>query len=406
MKFENLTLQEKIDQREHLITEMRALNDSCKDEKGEVRSFTAEETSKYNGMAEDVRALAALIAAEKRDAEIGGFAAKVPVPGTDQRDAGKSDMEEFRSYLRTGRLSAAMEERTLYVDPVSSVTTAGALAPQEFVKQIIANAQEEVKILPRVNMIHLNQVASIGVPYEATDASDAAWTTEKPVSVSPDSSWAFGKRELGANQLIKLVTVTKKLLKTSAFDISTLVANKLSTKMNQALEAGIIGGSGSGEPLGVFTASASGISTGRDVTAASATAIAADDIIKTKRAVKQQYRSKGVWLAHPDIITDVLLLKDKNDQYLWRSGLTAGDPDTLYGSEVVESSFAPHTKTTGLYVALFGDFSHYWMTMVDQIGIQVLVEKYAEQGQVGYLATAFADGMPTLEEAFARLKLA
>ena len=306
-------------------------------------------------------------------------------------------MEEFRQYLISG------EKRDLVVDGVSN--TAGALSPQEYVKKILANVQSEVKVLDRCNVIHLNQAASIGVPTESVDAADAAWTTEVPVSLTADSTWAFGKRELGANQLIKLVKVSNKLIKTSAFPIDQLVGDKLSIKMRQALENAIIKGDGSGKPLGVFTASASGVSTGRDVTTGTALTISADDIIATKRNVKQAYRSKGVWVINPEILTDVILLKDNNDQYIWRSGLTDNDPDRLYGSEVIESDFAPSAKTGGSYVAVFGDFSNYWVTMVDQISVQVLKEAFATSGEVGYLATAFADGAPVLEEAFSRLKI-
>ena len=399
MDFKTMTRQEKLDTRENLIHQMRALNDGCKDEKGEVRSFTAEEENKYNAMAEDVRKLTALISEEKRSEQLSGFADSIPLPSGEgeSREAPSKEMAEFRQYLMTG------EKRDLVVDGVSN--TAGALAPQEYVKKILANVQSEVKVLDRCNVIHLNQAASIGVPTESVDAADAAWTTEVPVSLTADSTWAFGKRELGANQLIKLVKVSNKLIKTSAFPIDQLVGDKLSIKMRQALENAIVKGDGSGKPLGVFTASASGVSTGRDVTTGTALTISADDIIATKRNVKQAYRSKGVWVINPEILTDVILLKDKNDQYIWRSGLTDNDPDRLYGSEVIESDFAPSAKTGGSYVAVFGDFSNYWVTMVDQISVQVLKEAFATSGEVGYLATAFADGAPVLEEAFSRLKI-
>lgn len=399
MDFKTMTRQEKLDTRENLIHQMRALNDGCKDEKGEVRSFTAEEENKYNAMAEDVRKLTALISEEKRSEQLSGFANSIPLPSGEgeSREAPSKEMEEFRQYLMTG------EKRDLVVDGVSN--TAGALAPQEYVKKILANVQSEVKVLDRCNVIHLRQAASIGVPTESVDAADAAWTTEVPVSLTADSTWAFGKRELGANQLIKLVKVSNKLIKTSAFPIDQLVGDKLSIKMRQALENAIVKGDGSGKPLGVFTASASGVSTGRDVITGTALTISADDIIATKRNVKQAYRSKGVWVINPEILTDVILLKDKNDQYIWRSGLTDNDPDRLYGSEVIESDFAPSAKTGGSYVAVFGDFSNYWVTMVDQISVQVLKEAFATSGEVGYLATAFADGAPVLEEAFSRLKI-
>ena len=396
MDFESLTTQEKIDTRENLIKQMRELNDGCKNEAGEIRSFTAEETNKYNGMAADVSKLTALISQDKRAKQLDGFSKSVPVAGGDGEQRSSKEMEEFRQYLMTG------EKRDLVVDGVGN--TAGALAPQEYVKQILANIQNEVKVLDRCNIIHLNQAASIGVPVESADAADAAWTTEVPVGLTGDATWAFGKRELGANQLIKLVKVTNKLIKTSAFPVDQLVANKLTIKMRQVLEKAIVAGTGSGQPLGVFTADANGVTTARDVTTAGAT-IAADDIIDCKRKVKSAYRRKGVWVLNPDILSDIIKLKDLEGQYIWRSGLTDNDPDRLYGSEVIESDYAPSTKTAGSYVAVYGDFSNYWVTMVDQIAVQVLKEAFATSGEVGYLATAFADGAPVLAEAFARLKI-
>ncbi|MCR5723470.1 MAG: phage major capsid protein [Treponema sp.] len=395
MDFKSLSLQEKIDTRENLITNMRALNDGCTNDAGETRSFTAEEKAKYEAMGADVKTLSALIDAEKRTKELNGFSALRPEnPQAVKPEAGDK-MAQFKAYLKG-------DFKALTVDGGD----AGALAPEQFVKEILADVQSDTPILQRVNVIHLNNASSIGVPQESADADDADWTDEIPSSVTADSSWAFTKRSLGANQLIKLIKVSRKLLLTSAFGVDQLVREKLALKIRQTLEKAILTGDGSGKPLGLFTASANGISTGRDVTAASATAIDADTIIKTKRAVKQTYRKNGVWIFNPDVVTSLLTLKDKNDQYIWRSGLTPSDPDMLDGSPIVESDYAPSIMTTGLYAGLFGDLSKYWLTMVDQINIQVLLEKYAESGQVGYLGTVFNDGQPVLEEAFARIVLA
>ncbi len=396
MKFNALSLQEKIDTRERLIKDMRALNDATAvADAGTPRAFTAEEQAKFDGMAQDVKELSALIDAEKRAKTLEGFSNKAPEAAADTPKAAES-MNRFKAYLKG-------DFKALDVDTAGD---AGALAPEQFVKEILKDVQSDTPILQRVNTIHLNSASSIGVPQETADATDADWTTEIPASVTAESAWAFSKRSLGANQLIKLIKVSRKLILTSAFGIDELVREKLALKIRQTLENAILTGDGDGKPLGLFTASANGISTGRDVTAASATAIDADTIIKTKRAVKQAYRKNGVWVFHPDVVTQLLTLKDKNDQYIWRSGLTPSDPDMLDGSPIIESDYAPSTLTTGLYAGLYGDLSKYWLTMVDQINIQVLLEKYAESGQVGYLGTLFSDGQPVLEEAFARIVLA
>ncbi|MBQ7168008.1 MAG: phage major capsid protein [Treponema sp.] len=402
MDFDKLSLREKIDTRENIIKQMRSLNDGCKDEKGEVRSFTAEEEGKYKGMSEDVRKLTDLIAKEKRELELKGFTGNIPLPEPEGR---KQDdrMAAFRDYLRAGLPGMSAEARAaLVVD--GDGASASALAPQELVNQILTPVRSDLNLLSKVYTVHLSKAAGIGVPYEAADADDAEWTTEVPASITDESSLSYAKRELGAHALVKLVTISDKALKTNAFNLESIIGDKIRYKMQAALENAIINGSGDGQPLGLFTASASGLPADDDFTASSATALSADDIIKAKRSLKSAYRSRASWLFHPDTVTKLLVLKDKNDQYLWRSGLTASDPDMLDGAPVIESDFVPSTMTSGLYVGMFADFSRYWMTMVDSIAITRLTEKYYPS--VGFSALAYADGQPVMSEAFTRIKMA
>lgn len=404
MKFDNMTLQEKIDTREHTIKALRELNEGCKNENGEIRSMTAEENSKFDAMKADVENLTAMIDAEKRSNVLGGFATSVPVEGKVQNPV--DPMADFRSFL-------SLEKRDLYVDGVGA--TASSLAPEQFIKEIIHNLEEASPIIKRVNTVHLSKVASIGVPYESAAASDAAWTDEIPASITADSSLAYGKKTIGANQLVKLIKVSKKLLKTSAFNIDQLVSSKLQYLMGQAIEKGILSGTGdagaTAQPQGIFDTTGSGKIDANvsDVQTATNAVLSGDDIIKAKRHLKQGYRSNAVWIFNPEIVTGLLTLKDSNGQYIWRSGLTAGDPDTLDGSPIIESIYAPDgktsgTATTGNYVGAYCDLSKYWLTIVDQLEIEILKELYSGTSEVGYKSTLFSDGLPVLSEAFARIK--
>jgi HK97 family phage major capsid protein len=83
-----------------------------------------------------------------------------------------------------------------------------------------------------------------------------------------------------------------------------------------------------------------------------------------------------------------------------------GEPDTILGRPLMISEYAPNTFTTGLYVGMFGDFSNYWIADLLDMQIQVLTELYAETNQDGFIGRYEGDGMPVLEEAFARVKLA
>ena len=393
--------------RAQLIAEMRAMNEKVL---GEKRDFNEEEKKLYDEKEKEMRELSAQIMAEEREAAIAGFATELPKPTSDEgRSAPETnEMESFRKFLMTG------EKRDLTVGTSGSQGNGYALAPQEFSDEIITAVEKDTQLYKIVDKIPVNGAGSLGLPYEATDASDAAWTNEVPSdAISADSAWAFSKRELIPSDLAKLVKVSKKMIASSAVPIDQLVRNKLAYKFMCAFEKGIVSGTGSGQPLGVFTADANGVSTARDVVSdrsaflkASGMPCCADDLIKMKMKLRPGYRKNAVWVMHTDILKSIMLLKDNDGQYMWRPGLRDGEPDTILGMPVIESEFAPNIVGTNLYVAVLGDFKDYYkFAYWKNVDIQVLVEQFALKNCIGYLGHTLADGMPVLGEAFARLKV-
>lgn len=400
MEFSTLSLQEKIDTRENLVKSMRELNDACKNDAGDVRAMTAEESEKFKKMGDDVRTLTALIENEKRQKTLDGFMNKLPSATAESKTPENRALVQFREYLENGTIGA--ELRDLSVD---NQTEGGVFAPPEFVAELIKEIPAENPLLQRVRIIQLNKAASIKVPVEDGDASDAEWTKEVPAAdITGDDSWKFKDRELSSYQLVKLIKVSKKLAAVGVMPIEALVREKLAEVTNRVLEKAILTGDGTEKPLGVFVKSANGISDKRDIATSGAT-LDADSIIKAKQALRPAYRKAAVWVFHTDMLTSLLTLKDKNDQYLWRSGLTVGEPDRLCGLEFVESEYAPSTVAKDAYVGILGNFSNYWLTMVNNLTIQRLQELFALRAQDGYLSTMFVDGAPMQEAAFARIKI-
>lgn len=379
-----------------LIDEMRALSDKAK---AEARSFTAEEQKEYDEKAAEVRKLTAEIEQEKREAELNGFSNELPKPNNN---------EEKRSFFKVEKRGGNIELRTdMTVGTPASHGGGYDIAPQKFFEELQEILQKEAVLYSLVDKIPAAGSGSLGLPYEATDATDASWTAEVPDSeISADSAWAFGKRELVPYDLTKLVKVSKKLLAAGAFDIDELAKRKLATKLIQAYEAGITTGDGSGKPLGIFVASANGIPTTRDVsTSGTGTGvITADDLIDMKMSLRPGYRKNASWIMSTTILKDVMKLKDKNDQYIWQESLRAGEPSTLLGLPVIESEFAPTAKTAGSYLAVLGDMSKYKFAYWKDIEITVANEKFAGTNQVGFYGHTLADGCPCDPAAFARLK--
>ena len=157
----------------------------------------------------------------------------------------------------------------------------------------------------------------------------------------------------------------------------------------------------------MFVASALGIDTGQDVsTGNTTTEVKADGLIEAKYTLKDGYWPQAVWIFHQDTIKQIRKLKDGEGQYIWRAGLANDRGDTILDAPLRMSRYAPNTFNTGLYVGIIGDFSRYWI--VDALGttIQVLTELYAETNENGYIIRKEVDGMPVVEEAFVRVKLA
>lgn len=66
--------------------------------------------------------------------------------------------------------------------------------------------------------------------------------------------------------------------------------------------------------------------------------------------------------------------------------LSQGRPDTLLGYEYTLNDLAPSTGTTGNKIALFGRLDLYTAVTVPVTYLAILRERYADHGQVGFVA--------------------
>jgi HK97 family phage major capsid protein len=286
-------------------------------------------------------------------------------------------------------------------------TKGGALvAPLQVADRLIKFVDDEVFVRRYAYRTVVTNADGLGAPELTSDPADADWTSELATGGN-DSTMALGRRELRPHPLAKRIKVSNKLMRLTAGGIEGLVLQRLAYKFAITDEKAFLTGDGVQKPLGVFTASADGITTARDVsTDNTTTAITADGLINVKHSIKGQYWARLRWLFHRDAIRNIRKLKDGNGQYIWAPGLAGGIPDRILESPYDMSEYAPNTFTTGLYVGLIGDWSQYWIVDALDLTIQRLVELYAETNQTGFIGRMETDGAPVLAEAFARVKLA
>ena len=181
----------------------------------------------------------------------------------------------------------------------------------------------------------------------------------------------------------------------SIFDLESYISAEFARRIGAKEEEAFFTGDGSGKPLGILAASG-GAETG--VTAASATAITADELMDLFYSLKAPYRKNAVWVLNDSTIKAIRKLKDNSGQYLWQPSLVAGTPDTILGRPVKTSAFMPAIGASQKTVA-FGDFQYYWIADRQGRSFRRLNELYAANGQVGFLGTQRVDGKLILPEA-------
>ena len=403
------------EKRGKLVTEMRVITETAETEK---RDLTKEELAKHDELFVKNQDIADQVQAEERQIEVEREAAaradedelkrkaKPGVESTALSTAAERQSLAFKRFLALedpGEGEGAEEFRALQAD--ADVQGGYLVAPEQFVQQLIKFVDDMVHIRSLATVYQVPMAQSLGVPSLDTDVSDADWTSELAVG-SEDSSMGLGKRELHPHPLAKLIKVSNKLLRMALIGAEGLVMQRLAYKFAVTEEKGFLTGTGAGQPLGVFTASADGISTGRDVaTGNSTTAVTFDGLIESKYSVKAAYWPRAEWMFHRDTVKMISKLKDGEGQYLWRPSVREGEPDRILNAPMRISEFAPNTFTTGLYVGIFGDFTNYWIADSMAMQVQRLIELYAATNQVGFIGRLETDGMPVLEEAFARVTL-
>ena len=287
-------------------------------------------------------------------------------------------------------------------------TQAGYLvAPEKFTAEVIQTLnnimafRQMAKVLPP-----LQGAQSLGFPKRTSRMVNAAWGTELSAPTT-DTSLAFGKREFKPNPATLEILLSKTLLRNMP-SVDAYIRDEMAYSNSELQEKAFLSGDGIGKPLGVFTAHADGISTNRDVaTGNAATAPTYEGIVSAKYAIKEQYRrsKKLNWMFHRDAIKKLCLLQDVEGQYIWALSARDDEPDRLAGIRVTESEYVPNTFTANQYVGILGDFDNYWICDSLVSEINVLTELYARTNQVDYISRFEVDGMPVVEEAFARVKL-
>lgn len=316
-----------------------------------------------------------------------------PTNGIEKPKTGRAS-----SAYKTAMLTALRTNFRQISDVLSEGVDAngGYLVPEEYDSRLIDTLTEENIIRKLGHTITTSGEHKINI---AATKPAAAWIDEGAALTFGDA--AFAQINLDAHKLHVAVKVTEELLYDNAFGLENYIIDQFAKALSNAEEDAFLNGDGKGKPLGIFAETGGGEVA---VTAASATAITADEIINLVYALKRPYRKNAKFIMNDQTIALLRKLKDSNGAYLWQPSLQAGEPDRLFGYEVYTSPYVP-TIAAGKPVIAFGDFSYYNIGDRGTRSFAELKELFAGNGMVGFVAKERVDGKLVLPEAVQILKM-
>ncbi|MGN8785922.1 phage major capsid protein [Blautia sp. HCP3S3_D9] len=360
-----------------------------------------EDTATYDKMEQDVMNLGKEIERLERqvaiDAEL-SKATSTPLTGKPGAKMGKDEKEksgrasdEYKgSFWNAMRVKAPMPS-VLNALQEGTDSEGGYLVPDEFERTLVEALEEENVFRTLAHVIRTSS-GDRKIPVVASKGS-ASWVDEEGAYQESDD--AFSQVSIGAYKLGTMIKVSEELLADSVFDLEAYISKEFARRIGAREEESFFNGDGKGKPLGILAA-AGGAEVG--VTAASATAITADEVIDLFYSLKAPYRKNAVWLLNDATVKQIRKLKDTTGQYLWQPSLVAGTPDTILGRPVKTSAFMP-TAAAGAKTIAFGDFKYYWIADRQGRTFKKLSELYAANGQVGFMGTQRVYGKLVLPEA-------
>jgi len=319
--------------------------------------------------------------------------------GNAQRGAESVTYESvFNRYLARGMGRLTAEEQNVlasgHVDP-SGISNALSVGTDSAGGYLVPAGWRDEFV---VQMLAYGNVQAVAQVIRTASGQDLSWPTMNDTgnvgrllaenTQMTETDVVVGTATLGAYVYSSdLTRVSLQLANDSAFDVGTFVRAAHAERIGRITNQHFTTGTGTAQPQGIVTGATSG------VTAASTTAITADELIQLQHAVDPAYRNdRSQFMFSDAVLSSVRRLQDANSQYLWQPGLQAGEPDRILGRPyVINNDMAD--PAAGVKSVLYGDFqAGYVIRIVQDIQVITFTERYMDYLQVGHSSFMRADG--------------
>lgn len=281
------------------------------------------------------------------------------------------ERQQFENFLR----GYEVHERAGELTPSTTGTSgnAGVLIPQTIVNYIITKLYNICPILDRSQKFNVK--GTLEVPYYPADSTYGITVAYKSeFSALSSTAGNFATVELTGFLAGCLTKISRSLINNTDFDIVGYVVDQMAYAIKRFIE---------GELLNGTVNKVAGLSGATNTLTASAqNAITADELIKLHDKVIDDYQQNAIWIMSPATRTALRLLKDSMGRYLLQDDITSPFGSTLLGKPVYVSDNMPDMAHSARAI-FYGDMTGLATKFNEDINIEVLREKYADEHAVG-----------------------
>ncbi|MET8826530.1 phage major capsid protein [Streptomyces sp. NPDC004610] len=375
----------------------------------EDRELTAEERQNWDQAETRLTEVSGDLERLERMAQLSSVDRSQIVTTSDRGDDDDADharyAEAFGLYLRYGMEGLDGEQRQMLQGGFNQMSqqdrrdrramgtspdsTGGYLVPDTFRNTMTETMKAFGGLLSICQVITTADGGDLWWPTNDDTNNEGALLSEN--AQVPETDMSVGRRELGAYVFTsKLVKMSWKLMRDSAFDVESWLPRKLGERIGRAAAGYLVTGSGVKQPEGITTQ----VRTGKTGAGGQTTSVIYDDLVDLEHSVDPAYRGPQCrWLMNDATLKVLRKLKDADGRPLWVPVPAPGFTATLngYGYTIDNKMPVPAASAKSI---VFGDFTAgYVVRQVQGVTAIRLNERYADYLQSGFFGYAEVDGM-------------
>lgn len=349
---------------------MVTMNNILEVAKSETRALTEEEKTNFDKIETEIKKIDNTLAAIETKRTLENKNHSKEKKNLENREL--SEERAFETYIRGMMSETRIGEQNL------TMGNNGDIIPVTIANRIIKEVKDICPILARATMFNVKGTLKIPVWGKANSNHDITVGYQKEFTEITADSGKFTSVDLGGYLAGALSLIGKSVINNAQVDVVSFVVSEMAQKIVLFIEGELLKGTGSSAAQGITA-------TTNIKTAASSSAITADELIDLQSQVKQAYQQNACWIMNSSTFTAIKKLKDSNDRYLLQDDITGEFPYRLLGKPVFLSDNMP-SITNDAKVIVYGDLSALSVNFRENIEIQILKEKYATQHAVGVVA--------------------